>query len=113
MANYDEEDFEDKAEQTLHQWFGAEHVERQHYFPSTARRADFVVRLPMVTLAVEVEDTSYTLHETVGQARLYANHFRYGVPVVVVPHDTLAQPEAQMLSSHVNLVPMDPPETAE
>lgn len=109
MGDYSEEDFEDVVEPVLHDWFGEGRVERQHYFPATGRRADFVVSLPMVTLAVEVEDTTYTLHESAGQARLYANHLRYGVPVVVVPHDTLDQPEAQMLSSHVNLVPMEPP----
>lgn len=106
---YSESDFQDKVEPVLHEWFGEDAVTRTEYFPDTWRFCDFVVRLPMASLAIEVEDDAYSIAESVGQARLYASHLQYGVPVVVVPHDTLEQPEAELLSPHVNFVPMEPP----
>lgn len=114
--DYSEDEFKDKIEPILHRWYGEDAVTREKYLTSpydmedtTRRYADFVVRQPMVTLAIEVKDNEEAVYKAAGQAIMYARHFRFGLPVVILPWGEMEQPETKMVASRVQVVPMNPP----
>jgi hypothetical protein len=95
-ADYLEVLFQDK--------FGSENVEREVYTPA-GRYCDFVIYSKLLTLAVEVENTSEDVIDNgVAQALLYAEELD-AAPVCVYPPDTDDNAEElAQLSSHVNIV---------
>lgn len=77
--------------------YGPEAVDSQVYLPESTRYCDIVVDLPVATLCIEVESRFSAAIKGVGQALLYAAHYRDGVPVVVLPADHTESPEMEML----------------
>lgn len=81
-----------------------EQLAYQPRLSETYRMPDFLVQLPDVTFAVEVENDFEAAFEGVGQAICYAGHFEHGVPVVVLPEGHVEQPEYDLLRQQAESV---------
>lgn len=100
-------DFDDKVERYLVEHYGEENVEDNRRLEENDRIADFFVKGPLTTFAIEVENDFEACIKGTGQAIIYA-HDRMGVtPIVITPKDHIEYPEASALNEQATIVELD------
>lgn len=99
-----ESDYADYLEVVFNDLFGKDAVKREFYTKS-GRFCDFLVETELITLAIEVENSSEdVVTNGVAQALLYSEELD-AAPLVVYPPDKKDnETELDYLSSHVSIV---------
>lgn len=106
MTHETEATFSDKVKEQLIEYFGEENVEENVYLAESGRYADFIVDTPFFWFAIEVENDWESAIKGVGQAELYASHYKDAIPVVVVPEGHIDNPEYALLRERVLIIEM-------
>lgn len=106
-----ESTYHDRVYDYLVDQYGVDNVDSNVYLSETYRFVDIWVEGPVVDYAIEIENDFESAIEGIGQAALYASHEFDNpnvVPIVVLPPDHVAQPEADMLrESGIHIVELD------
>lgn len=125
MTHETESTFMDACRRMLFDTLGDDaHIAQNAYLPRSGRYADFIVTFESpgegdnLVLAVEVENDFEALINGIGQAAMYAGHFKWAYPVVMYPEGHAEEPELSALHNGTNVhlieVPAEyesPPET--
>jgi hypothetical protein len=103
-----ESEYADFLEELFVDTFGAENVSREIHHSDTDRVCDFLIETKLGRRAVEVENTSGdVVSNGAAQALLYSRLFD-ATPVVVYPPDGENDLELELLSSFIEIVPIEP-----
>ena len=114
MTHEPEQDFDKSVEEFLEDVFPRAVIENKPRLNS-GRIPDFVVTwttaeiLPDVVMTVEVENDFESLTDGIGQSLLYAGHFEWSIPVVVVPYGHTEQPEMSYIEKNSGVLILEVP----